>query len=444
MKGLRSFLLLLVVGAGLGGYIYFVESKRDPAAADAKDKVFAIEADKIDEITVKPESGEATTLKKTGTDWQITAPSGIEPDSGEISGLTTNLTTLERQRVIDENPGDLAEYGLAEPRIEVAFKAGGQEKRLQIGRKTPPATDLYAKVADEPRVFLISSYLEGTFNKTTFDLRDKTVLKLDRNAIDRLTLTSAKGVLQFAKSGDEWEMTAPIKARADFSTVDSLVSRLNTLQMKSLVAPEASNLSQYGLDKPLATIQLGSGSSQATLLIGSNAGEGVSHAKDQSRPAVITIDGSLLTDVAKDAAEYRQKDLFDARAFNATRIEVVRAGATVVFEKQKSKDKDGKDVEKWQQTSPESKEPDQTKVEDLLAAVTGARATGFVDSTARTGLDAPELTAAVASDEGKRQEKVAFARPGSDGYALRGGEPGAAKVDIAAIENIVKALEALK
>jgi hypothetical protein len=444
MKGLRSFLLLLVVGLGLGGYIYFVESKRDPASADAKDKVFAVEADKIDEITVKAESGEQTTLKKTGTDWQITAPSAITPDSAEVSGLTTNLTTLERQRIIDENPADLGEYGLAQPRIEVAFKSGGQETRLQIGRKTPPATDLYAKVAGEPRVFLISSYLESTFNKTTFDLRDKTVLKLDPGKIDTLTLMSPKQTLQFSKAGGEWEMTGPIKARADFSAVDSLVSRLNTLQMKSLVAAEAANLAEYGLDKPEATIQLGSGSAQATLLIGRSAGEGVNYAKDQSRPAVITVDASLVTDVTKGVGDYRQKDLFDARAFNTSRIEIARAGATVVFEKQKSKDKDGKEVEKWQQTAPQAKEPDQTKVDDLVAAVTGARAAGFVESTAKTGLDAPELTVAVTSSEGQRQEKVAFARAGADGYARRDGEPGAMTIDIASIENIVKALEALK
>ena len=68
MRGLRSFLLLLVVCAGLAAYLYFVESKRDPSAADKKDKVFTVEADKIDEMTVKSESGEQTTLKKTGTD----------------------------------------------------------------------------------------------------------------------------------------------------------------------------------------------------------------------------------------------------------------------------------------------------------------------------------------------------------------------------------------
>ena len=41
MRGLRSFLLLLVVALALGAYVYFVESKRDPSSGDDKEKVFA-------------------------------------------------------------------------------------------------------------------------------------------------------------------------------------------------------------------------------------------------------------------------------------------------------------------------------------------------------------------------------------------------------------------
>jgi Domain of unknown function (DUF4340) len=451
MRGLRSFLLLLIVGLGLGGYIYFVESKRDPSAGDKKDKVFAVEADKIEEITVKSESGEQTTLRKTGTDWQVTAPVATQPDSAEVSGLTTNLSTLEIQRVIDENPGDLGQFGLSQPRIEVAFKAAGQEHRLQVGRKTPPGTDLYAKIAGGNRVFLIPSFLDGTFNKTTFDLRDKTVLKLDRDKIDTLTITTPGRVLTFSKAGGEWQLLAPRtgaqpgRLRADFTAVDALVSRLNTLQMKSLVAPDAGNLAEYGLDKPATTIQLGSGSSQATLITGKDAGEGVVYAKDQSRPAVFTIESSLVTDAKKDGGEFRQKDLFDARAFNSTRVEVARAGAeTVVFEKTKTKDKDGKEDEKWRQVAPAAKDVDQTKVSDLIAAITGARATGFVESAAKTGLEKPELTITVKSDEGKREEKVTMAHVDKDGYASRAGEPGIAKIDIATVENLLKTLDALK
>jgi hypothetical protein len=65
MRGLRSFVALLVILIALGAYLYFVESKRTPGdAADKKTKVFAVEADKIDEVTVRSESGDTTTLKK--------------------------------------------------------------------------------------------------------------------------------------------------------------------------------------------------------------------------------------------------------------------------------------------------------------------------------------------------------------------------------------------
>jgi hypothetical protein len=203
-------------------------------------------------------------------------------------------------------------------------------------------------------------------------------------------------------------------------------------------------LNEYGLDKPKVTIRLGSGSSVATLNIGKESGEGVDFAADPSRPAVFGIEKSVGEDASKDPSEYRQKDLFDARAFNTTRIDITRGSDTYAFEKIKAKNKDGKDEEKWRQVAPAAKDVDQTKVDNLIAAVTGARATGFVESTAKTGLDKPELAIAVKFDEGKREEKAAFARTGSDGFAARTGEPGAAKVDIAAIENIVKSLDALK
>jgi Domain of unknown function (DUF4340) len=444
MRGLRSFLVLLVVAIGLGAYLYFVESKREPGSADRKDKVFTVEADKIEEITVKSESGDRTTLRKSGSDWQIVQPVATASDGAAASGLTTNISTLEIQRIIEENPGDLAEYGLAEPRIEVSFKIGGQEHKLQIGRKTPPGTDLYAKLGDQKRVFLVPSYIESTFNKTTFDLRDKTVLKIDRDKVDALTISTPKRTLQFAKAGGEWQMTAPVQARADFTTVDGLVSRLNTLQMKSLVAAEGATLAEYGLDKPEVTVELGTGSSKAQLLIGKAGGEGAVHAKDQSRPAVFTIDSSLAADLSKDAADFRQKDLFDARSFNATRLEIVRAGQTFAFEKTKTKNKEGQDEEKWRQVSPTAKDVDQMKVDNLVSALTAARATTFVESSAKTGLDKPELTATIKSDEGKREEKVTLAKSGADAYAARAGEPGVAKVDAATFDNIIKSPDALK
>ena len=445
MRGLRSFLVLLVILIGLGAYLYFVESKRTPGdTGEKRDKVFTVEADKIEEIRVRSEAGETTTLRKSGDEWQIVEPVAAKPDEAEVSGLTTNLSSLEMQRVVDENAADLKEYGLAQPRIEVAFKSGGQERRLQIGTKTPPGTDLYAKLADSNRVFLVSSYLETTFNRSTFDLRDKSVLKIDRDKVDALEVTSGARTLRFEKKNGEWHMTAPVSARADYSGVEGLVGRISTLQMKSLAAQDAKDLKQYGLDKPVATVRLSTGSSQASLAIGGAAGEGAVYARDVSRPAVFSIESGLADDLKKDPSDFRQKDLFDARAFNATRIEVVRGGQTFTFEKTKVKNKDGQEEEKWRQTSPSARDVDQSKVDALISAATSARATSFVPKGPKASTDNPEITVTITSEDGKKQERVQFARSGSDVLASRADLPDLAKLDASTIDNIIKALEALK
>jgi len=441
MRGLR-FLILLLIAIPIGWYAYR-DSKKGPVNdAPKKDKVFSVEVDKIDELEIKSESGDRTTLKKKGNDWEIVQPVSGPSDQSTVSGITSNLSSLEIQRVIDENPASVKEFGLASPRIEVAYKSGGQQHRLQIGDKTPPGSDLYAKLADGKRVFLIPAYLESTFNHGTFDLRDKTVLKVDREQLDKLEVVTDKGRERFEKKNGDWNIAEPVLGRAEFSALDNLVSRITSLQMKSIVN-DAADLKKYGLEKPSITVHVGSGSSLATLLIGSSADSGAVYAKDAARPAVFTVESSIVADLKKDVSEYRLKDLFDARSFNTTRVEIVRNGQTTTFEKSKTKDKDGKEQEKWRQTAPAAKDIDASKVEALVSAASAVRATGFVDSTTKTGLDKPELTLSFTYDESK-QDRVTFARSEGAAYASRAGTPGAAKVDASAIDSIVKALEDLK
>lgn len=444
MRGLRTFLGLVVILVALGGYLYFVESKRSPGdSGPKKEKVFNVASDKIEEISIKAEAGEQTTLKKTGTTWQIVAPVSAKPDDTEVSGLTSNLSSLEMQSVVDENAADLKEFGLAEPRVRVTFKAGDQSQTLEIGNKTPPGSDLYAKRATDKKVFLIASYLDSTFNRKTFDLRDKTAIRVDRDKLDALEVITPDRTLRFAKANNEWQLTAPGPGRAEFSAVEALTGRIAGLQMKSIAEAEPTDLKKYGLDKPAATVKIGSGSSQATLLIGSKTADGV-YARDGSRPAVFTVDATLLDDLKKDPFEYRQKDLFDARSFNATRVEVARAGQSHTFEKAKTKNKEGKDEEKWRQVSPQTRDVDQAKVEALLSAITGAQATGVAPASAKATLDKPELTAAIKYDEGRKEDRVTFGRSGTTAFAMRAADGAPVAVAGTTIDAIIKALEEIK
>ena len=160
------------------------------------------------------------------------------PDQAAVSGITSNLSSLEIQRVIDENPPDLKEYGLAAPRIEVAFKAGGQQRRLQ--HRPEDATGHATSTPSSPdskRVFLIPSFLDSTFNRSTFDLRDKAVLKIDREKVDALEV-DAEGTTRtrFEKKNGEWQIAAAGRRRGRSSARSTAWSRGSArLQMKSIV-----------------------------------------------------------------------------------------------------------------------------------------------------------------------------------------------------------------
>ncbi|MFM8534984.1 MAG: DUF4340 domain-containing protein [Acidimicrobiia bacterium] len=187
MGRLTSTLLLVVVLAGLGGYIYFVDSKRPaagPDGAEALGKVFTVEAVKVNELRISYQA-ESTLLKKDNAGWKLVEPIQVEADPPEAIGVTTALNSVDIVRVVDENPSDLAQLGLANPNIIVSYKTeGGGAGTLKLGNKNATQGEIYAQMNDEKRVFLVNAFQESSFNKTPFNLRDKKILKFDRDNAD--------------------------------------------------------------------------------------------------------------------------------------------------------------------------------------------------------------------------------------------------------------------
>ena len=305
----RSFLFLLAIGAVLGGYVWFVEMKRDPdAGAEAtREKLFTVDAAQVQEVRLTNAAGEQSTLRRAGDRWTLVETPGAEVDDTEAGNIVSGLAALEANRVVDEQPPSLAEYGLDTPRITASFTdAAGKQHTLLVGSKTPTGGDLYAKLADSPRVVLIGSWLEETFNRSRFDLRDKSVLKFSRDAVGSLTLTSAAGTISLASSGGVWKMTAPTDAPADDAAVDGLLGRLSTARMLSIVESPASV--DTGLAKPAASVALTAGPTRAVLDIGGPAGENAVYARDSVRNLVFTVESSLADELKKKPEDFRKKD----------------------------------------------------------------------------------------------------------------------------------------
>jgi hypothetical protein len=165
MRGLRSTIALLVVLVGLGAYIYFVASKTEDTASK-QERVFPqLSSDDIDELTVKNDAGELTTIKKEDGKWMMTVPTATRASDMDASSITSALSGLELTRVVEENPTDLKEYGLDTPQVEVSYKAkGGKSGHLFIGNKTATGGSIYARKVDAKQVIVVPE-----FNQTTFD-----------------------------------------------------------------------------------------------------------------------------------------------------------------------------------------------------------------------------------------------------------------------------------
>lgn len=456
MRSGRSFLVLLAIALGLGAYIYFVEADREPTDTPAKAKVFPEVSGLIDEVEIRAESGAVTRVKRDGSTWKILEPAGLEGDTAQIATLVTALDTLEAERTVDENPASVGAYGLEPPRFTVAYRKEGQPtmQRLQVGSKTPTGSDLYARVEGQSKVVLIASYHESSLNRTTFDLRDKAVLKFAREGVTSVQLQGADGPPRtMTKQGDEWRLTSPVAARADAGAIDGLIGQIAQMQMKTVVAEDGtSELKTYGLDRPQATATIGLGSTRAALALGAKTADGSAlYARDLSRPVIFTVEPSALDDLGKNLDALRMKDLFAFRSFNAVSVTFTYNGQTFTFAKTTTPAatppgdaaaSPPPPTEVWRQTAPAAADVDQGKITELLSLISNLRAESFTDKPLATG-DELVVVARFGDAAKPTEERAAFRHSGAVVHGTVPGEPGAALVRTEDFTNALTQLKAL-
>lgn len=436
MRGAWSTLALVVVAAGLGAYIYFGEPSS--SSTETKEKVFTVVADDIEELRISAKN-DTTVLKRTDGTWKVVEPVAVDADQSEVTSLLSSLASLEMNREVDPKATDLAQYGLASPKADISFTAkGGVSGRVRLGDQTPTASDIYALKGDDGRVFLVSTFVETSLARNTFELRDKTVLKFERDKADGLEVTTGGTTVAFARSASEWKVTAPVAARGDYGAIEGLLTRLSSTRMATIEAADASTLATFGLDAPASTVVVKAGSSAATLAVSAEK-DGKIYARDLSRPIVFTIDATLAADLKKGVDDYRRKQLFEFRAFSAKKLVLTRGAETITLTKVPGSGETPAD--KWTVAvgSAVARDAEAAKVDDLLTKLTNLTSEQFVAAAPAT---TPALTVTAELDEGKK-DAASIGRAGADAYGTRADESGAMKLGAAGVDEALKALETL-
>ncbi len=435
-----STLLLLVVAILLGSYIYFVEMRRpDTDAAATEDRVFAgLEAGAISTLTLHASNGDQTIVERDAVGWRITSPIEARADAPEVAGVTSNLTSLDVSRVIDEAPATLAAFGLDAPRLSVGFAGEAGEQTLLLGSRTVTGGDMYAKLAHQSRVFLVPSWLESSFDRTTFQLRDKSLTTFDRTQVEAITVIGRPGTIELDKQDDTWRLRQPLDARADSGAVESLLGRLASGQIKAVVAEQPATLDVYGLAPPRTTVTVSSASGEqlASVLLGSDSDDTAVHARDDARPVVFTVDATLAADLERTANDYRARTLFSAASADLTRVSVSRDGDTSVFERAPAPAGEPGTRGAWQQAAPAATMEPQ-RIADLVSQLQTVRAERWEN---RAPAGATAVLAVEFHTTGGTVERVQVLRTADRVFAVRDDEPGAAVLALSSLDQILELL----
>lgn len=438
----------LALLAGLGAYLYFVESKK-PATSETekkKEKPFTLDKSKVKEVALAPKDGEAITLVKDGANWRMTTPAAVEADSSAVDGLLSGFEGIEIDEVVSETPSNLADYGLDKPQrtVGVLLQGATEPLRLLLGNKTPDGASVYAKLPTTPRVFVVASYLTTPFDKKPFDLRDRDILHVKRDAVRSLDITGPEGSYSLARAekGD-WAFTKPLVTKAGRWSVDSLLGTLENLRMDSVAAEDAKDLKPFGLATPSRTVTLGfADGTTRQLQIGSATSDKKYDARDAAKRLVAVIPPALVDDLAKGMKELREKRVLDVPAYDVGAFDVEAAGQQKrVYVRTTTKDKDGLDVSKWKRTAPDSKDLETNKVQDVLFKVGGLEAQEFVDQPKGLdtyGLDKPALKVSIRYAGDKPPVWFEVGKKDGAAYARRPDDTSILKLDAAKADDLIK------
>jgi len=260
----------------------------------------------------------------------------------------------------------------------------------------------YVMRKGEPGVMLVGEELWTALPKTVAVLRDKVVVAYAYDKVARIALEHAKGAVTIERDGSGWKLTAPEPLKADAGAVNALLWRIRDLRASGFLGEEAKDVTRY-LSKPEVTVRIWEEGAKEpkVLLLGAShevrGGQPAAVAAMEGQGPVMLVEAKALEDLARTAADLRDKSLLPAFELgDVKRARVAGGGKSLLIER--------KGEAEWKVLEPSKGSAKDAKVSDLLLTLKALRwkeiASATGDDAARFGLDRPELEVTLSRADG--------------------------------------------
>jgi hypothetical protein len=374
MKPRNTAILALVVAA-LGAFVWLYEIRGADERADraaAEKRLFpGVEVEQVSLITLTTKDGEEVRLERVEGEWKILAPRTFPADHATAESLASTLATLQHEATIDD-PAPPAEYGLEGP-PKVRFRAGDREYELRVGNRSPVGGNTYVATADAKPVHAVASYRVASLERSLGDLRDKRVMRFERDAVVELRVRWKDGAARLVRDDQDpelWRLTEPLAAAADGRAVSKALSDLEFVRASGFEDAPTADV-RRSLERPELSVELvtrADGKEATARLALAAAAGGKRFARGNASDAVYQLPAGALEDFPRSVVGWRDKEVARFLPNEARRFELAfhaeGAGESLVVSGRREGDA-------WK-TEPEALRAD--AVEALLTELSGLQA----------------------------------------------------------------------
>lgn len=404
---LRSTLILALLFAALGAYLYLVEMPRDPAAS-TNEKLAAFDSTAVSRIELE-HPGRKIVIERRGDTWRMTEPVDAPADQRGAENLIDAVEQVEITRRLDgiDSP---AIYGLDAPAATIRLDTPEKTvTRVRVGKKAPVGNSAYVQRDGDSDVLLVDASFLQRIDKKARDLRDKRVLIFDEGALRGLTIEGPQGPITLSNDDGSWSITAPVRYAADQASVRGVVSTLRSMRATDFVDETSDHLERYGLDAPTRRVILGlEGGKQMELRIGT-VRDGVLRVQSSLRPTVYAVPSWVGDSLDRDVSYFRDKTISHFAAEDAAAITIADGADVLSLERQ---------AENWVDSAGTAA-VDSGAVDELvreMASLQGFEiAADTADSLASYGLDPPARTIRVSDGDAVELGAVSVGTHAGDG-----------------------------
>ena len=261
-KLVSAVVVLAVLGGtyvGLNTYVSKEEKTESSSEEESKTEVFSVKTDDIKSLEFIVDKKE-TTFEKKDDSWVKKDETAFPVNQTTLDSAASAIEKVEADRVL-EDVEDLTEYGLDSPSNTVTVDTADGTTKLNIGDENTSTNQYYiSKDDDDSTVYVVAADTVSPFMDSLYDYaQGEDFPTIDSSTVKKVQVSENKDsyVLEENSDGATWNVSSDgssDKESADTTAAGNVTSGLGSFAFDQFVNYNAEDLSQYGLDKPYATI----------------------------------------------------------------------------------------------------------------------------------------------------------------------------------------------